>query len=64
MNGLQGVLACLRDGSGEIAVPEPVRVKAHTCITRMLDFTASHTSAAPSSTAAHRQGLVPNIGAA
>ncbi|NBU49759.1 MAG: quinolinate synthase NadA [Betaproteobacteria bacterium] len=60
MNGLQGILACLESGTGEIIVPEPVREKAKTCIERMLAFTASSTAFA-SGTA---NGLVPNIGAA
>jgi quinolinate synthase len=64
MNGLQGILACLNSGLGEITIPEPVREKAHTCIARMLDFTASHPSTASSSLAQKHQGLVPNIGAA
>ena len=40
MNGLQGVLDCLEQGVGEITVPEDIRVKAHGCIDRMLDFVA------------------------
>jgi quinolinate synthase len=38
MNALQGVLACLERGSGEVHVPEPVRSQALACIDRMLDF--------------------------
>ena len=38
MNALQGVLACLEKGHGEIQVPEPVRSQAAGCIERMLDF--------------------------
>jgi quinolinate synthase len=60
MNALQGVLACLEQGSGEIQVPEPVRSQALGCITRMLDFVAAHpTRVAPSST-----GFVAHTGAA
>jgi quinolinate synthase len=40
MNALQGVVECLRLGSGEIHVPEPVRSQALGCIDRMLDFVA------------------------
>jgi quinolinate synthase len=58
MNALQGVLACLEQGTGEIDVPEPTRTQAHGCIDRMLAFTASH----PGSLAS--PGLVPNIGSA
>ena len=55
MNALQGVVACLEQGSGEIVLDEAVRAKALTCITRMLDFVESH-GAAPA-------GLVPHLGA-
>jgi len=58
MNALQGVLACLEQGSGEILVPEPVRSQAHGCIDRMLAFTASH----PGSLA--KPGVVPHLGSA
>lgn len=61
MNGLQGILACLESGAGEIQVPEPVRVKAQSCIERMLSFTAAPARAQAPSTAA---GFVPHIGAA
>ena len=40
MNGLEGVLACLETGVGEIVVPEPTRGQALVCIERMLDFVA------------------------
>ena len=57
MNELEGVLACLTQGRGEIGVPEPVRVQALGCIERMLDFVAAQaTPVVP--------GFVPNIGAA
>ena len=59
MNGLHGILACLEQGAGEITVPESVRATAHSCIERMLDFTASATARSPAAS-----GLVPNIGAA
>jgi len=58
MNALQGVVACLETGSGEIRVDEPVRGRALGCIERMLDFVKAH----PASIA--RPGLVPHIGAA
>jgi quinolinate synthase len=61
MNGLQGILACLEHGAGEIEVPDSVRLKAHTCIERMLSFTAEMASAQRSSLSA---GFAPNIGAA
>jgi quinolinate synthase len=60
MNALQGVVACLESGQGEIVVAEPVRSQALGCIERMLDFVKRH----PTSTAAPTRGLVPNIGAA
>jgi len=60
MNALQGVLACLEQGQGEILVDEPVRVKAKDCIDRMLDFVAAH----PATVQQPAQGFVPNIGAA
>ncbi|MDL5032766.1 quinolinate synthase NadA [Pelomonas sp. APW6] len=57
MNGLQGVIDCLEQGSGEIGVEEATRLKAQGCITRMLDFTAQLK-------ARQASGLVPGIGAA
>ncbi|MGE5450913.1 MAG: quinolinate synthase NadA [Acidobacteriota bacterium] len=60
MNSLQGVLACLEQGTGEITVDEAIRVKAKGCIDRMLDFVAQH----PASITKPAQGMVPNIGAA
>jgi len=57
MNGLQGVIDCLEQGSGEIGVEEGTRQKAQGCITRMLDFTAQLK-------ARQASGLVPGIGAA
>ncbi len=62
MNGLEGILSCLDHGSGEITVPEGIREKAHTCIERMLSFTA--TAASKPSPTAGPSGLVPQIGAA
>jgi len=58
MNALQGVVACLETGVGEIHVDEPVRSEALGCIDRMLDFVKRN----PSVT--QKPGLVPNIGAA
>jgi quinolinate synthase len=60
MNALQGVLACLEQGSGEIHVPEPVRSQALGCIDRMLDFVKRN----PSALATPQRGFVRNIGAA
>jgi quinolinate synthase len=59
MNALQGVVACLEAGSGEVLVPEPVRGQAQGCIERMLDFVAGHPGAL-----AGRTGPVPHLGAA
>ena len=60
MNALQGVLACLERGSGEITVPEPVRSQALGCIDRMLDFVARN----PSAIARPQHGFVRHLGAA
>ena len=60
MNALQGVLACLEQGSGEIQVPQAVRSQALGCIDRMLDFVARNPAGVTARTAS---GLVPNIGA-
>ncbi|MBK1714108.1 quinolinate synthase NadA [Rubrivivax gelatinosus] len=60
MNALQGVLACLEHGAGEIRVPEPTRTQALGCIERMLDFVQRH----PAALAKPAQGFVPNVGAA
>ena len=57
MNALQGVVACLQQGTGEVHVKEPIRTQALGCIDRMLDFVARN----PGVTA--KPGLVPNIGA-
>jgi quinolinate synthase len=59
MNALQGVVACLDTGSGEIHVSEPVRSQALGCIERMLDFVKKN----PSSIAQPQSGFVPNVGA-
>jgi quinolinate synthase len=58
MNALQGVVACLEKGTGEVHVDEPIRSQALGCIDRMLDFVARHP------TATQKPGLVRNIGAA
>ncbi|MEP7283701.1 MAG: quinolinate synthase NadA, partial [Rubrivivax sp.] len=58
MNALQGVLACLEHGRGEVSVPEPLRAQAQRCIDRMLDFVAAN----PASV--QRPGIVPHLGAA
>jgi len=60
MNGLQGILQCLENATGEIFVPEPTRSKALVCIERMLDFTKNH----PDLLAKAQHGFVNNIGAA
>jgi quinolinate synthase len=60
MNALQGVIACLEQGSGEVQVPEPVRSQALGCIQRMLDFVKNN----PASIAAKPGGFVKNVGAA
>ena len=58
MNALQGVVACLEQGSGAIHVDEPVRSQALGCIERMLDFVTRNPGAT------QKPGLVRNIGAA
>ncbi len=60
MNALQGVLACLETGAGEIHVPEPVRGQAAGCIERMLDFVQRN----PAALATPQRGFVRNVGAA
>jgi quinolinate synthase len=60
MNALQGVVACLETGQGEIHVPEPVRSQAQGCIDRMLDFVAQH----PAAINKPAQGFAPHLGAA
>jgi quinolinate synthase len=60
MNGLEGIMACLQRGVGEIHVPEPVRGQALGCIDRMLAYVASHPEALLTPT----QGFVRNLGAA
>ncbi len=60
MNALQGVLACLEQGCGEIQVAEPVRRQALGCIDRMLGFVTRH----PAQVAQPSGGFVPNTGAA
>lgn len=60
MNGLQGILNCLENASGEIFIEEYVRVQALGCIERMLDFTQNH----PDLLTKAQHGFVKNIGAA
>jgi quinolinate synthase len=60
MNALQGVLACLERGTGEIVVPEPVRGQALACIERMLDFVKRN----PLAIAQPKSGFVPHFGSA
>ena len=57
MNGLQGLVDCLEQGSNPIEIVEDTRRAALGCIERMLDFTATQNR--PQTT-----GLVPGIGAA
>ncbi len=71
MNSLQGLVDCMADGSGVVAVDEPVRREALGCIQRMLDFVAANPAAtAQPARAANTplmsrdSGLVPGIGAA
>jgi quinolinate synthase len=45
MNAVQGVIAALETGSGEVHVDEPIRSRALGCIDRMLDFVARNPSA-------------------
>ena len=62
MNALQGVVACLEQGQGEVHVPEPTRSQALGCIDRMLDFVKKN----PGALAAPRTGsggFVRNLGA-
>jgi quinolinate synthase len=60
MNGLQGVIACLEEGQGEIVVDPAVGRDAVRCIDRMLAYVAAN----PSALAPKVQGLVPGVGAA
>jgi quinolinate synthase len=60
MNAVQGVIDCLERGTGEVAVPEPTRVRAQLSIERMLDFVAAN----PDSLAAPDHGFVPHLGSA
>lgn len=64
MNALQGVLACLEQGQGEITVPEPVRSRAAGCIERMLDFVRANPEALATPQRGAPAGLVAGIGAA
>ena len=63
MNALQGVVACLEHGQGEIEVPEPVRSRAAACIERMLDFVKAHPQAQAQPARGAPAGLVPHLGA-
>ena len=60
MNGLEGVLACLQRGVGEVDVPEPTRAQALRCIERMLDFVARN----PGAISQPARGFVPHLGVA
>ena len=59
MNALQGVVACLERGSGEVLLDEAVRQRALGCIERMLNFVAAN----PTRIAQPAQGFVPALGA-
>jgi quinolinate synthase len=63
MNALQGVVACLETGQGEIEVPESVRGRAAGCIERMLDFVKAHPQALAQPARGAPAGLVPHLGA-
>jgi quinolinate synthase len=63
MNALQGVLACLEQGQGEIEVPEPTRSKALACIDRMLDFVKQNPSAI-AQPKARDHAHIPHLGVA
>jgi quinolinate synthase len=60
MNGLQGILNCLENASGEVFIKEDIQVKELGCIERMLEFTKNH----PDLLAKAQHGFVKNIGAA
>jgi quinolinate synthase len=60
MNALQGVVACLERGSGEVHIDEPIRAKALGCIERMLDFVKNN----PAAIGQPSLGFVPNVGVA
>jgi quinolinate synthase len=60
MNGLQGVIACLENGQGEITVDPAIARDAVRCIDRMLAYVAAN----PAALAPKVQGLVRGIGAA
>ena len=60
MNGLQGVIACLENGQGEITVNPAVGKDAVRCIDRMLAYVAAN----PAALAPKVQGMVRSIGAA
>jgi quinolinate synthase len=60
MNGLEGVLASLQRGTGEVHVAEPTRAQALGCIERMLDYVTHH----PEAISQPAQGFVRDIGAA
>jgi len=59
-NGVEGVLASLQRGVGEVVVPEPTRTQALGCIERMLDFVARN----PAAIGQPGGGFVPHIGVA
>jgi quinolinate synthase len=63
MNALQGVQACLEQGSGEVVVPEPTRARALACIERMLDFVKTNPSAI-AQPKARDHAHIPHLGVA
>ena len=60
MNGLQGILDALENQTGEVFIEEATRIKALTCICRMLDFTSQNADLL----AKAQHGFVKHIGAA
>ena len=60
MNALDGVIACLEQGAGELVLDPALGRQASACITRMLDFVAAN----PAALALRSSGLVRGIGAA
>ncbi len=65
MNSLQNLADVLESGRNTILVDEAIRVKAVTCIDRMLDFAAARkANVRPSSDLAAEQSLFSGIGPA
>ena len=64
MNALQGVLACLEQGHGEVFVDPQVGGRALRCIDRMLDFVKRHPDSVAQPSVRSLPGMTPGIGAA